>query len=633
MNRFISNDESDRNAIEVTAIASLLASLVLVICLGAAAHFLKISDYLRVKNLYLLGIVLVLPLCLAGNKIASFLISSVSVFGHSSIQKAITAVYGMAFVYYFKYQKASMSMGLRVFLMVMAVLLVWGISVPKKIPRLAFVARIVATLTLFSQFAVLLFSYTYGFLRFPGTIGNAGFQIDFNTTFYSIVQVLLGALPFFDYQAQYGQYAVFFIPLRHLPLSLEALVLILASLVVVVGLGIFFASQTIFKNRTLRNVVLALIPCNLFFKSPEPYWPTLPIRLVFPCLIFLGAIRYFVGKTQRSYWLTMGLVVIAPLWNLDTGIPAMISWLLALSLDRFVDSPNIKTACRKIVKPWAQVLSLQMLAVLVFSSYCFILKGKMPVLSDAFRFQRSFFANGFGALSLIPFDSWITVPFCYITSFCYCIWAIGNAKERSKPMVRIVFFLTLFGSGILSYFIMRSHIHSLIVVSWPALILVGILTDHLLSSSDKQTRITGLLSTSLLAFLWINSSAFFASALNFTSEPGLAALRQQETFIRGLGLQEKPVLIISDKSSLFHFDLRSRSPLPIPSASEILASNEDIQIVKHYIESSSSSPRLIIYDKQWYLAETAQFQFLVPALSRFKLMATSPDGNLLFFTD
>ncbi len=618
------------------ALSAFLSGTTLIGLMKIAAFWYKNDPYLQARNLYLLSLVLVLPLCLLANEITKRVVPSFSAGARNRIVWGAITLNSAALVYFTKYQKEFLKFSGWGLVALTGLFVVIGIVISgTQKTRAVFkkVTRGLLAFALIAEMAVLFLNHTYGFLRVPGKISDPGFQIDFNATYYSIVQALQGSLPFFDYQAQYGNYALFFIPLRLFSPSISTVVVMVSCLILIAAGAIFLATQDLFKNRSLQYLVLAIIPYNYYFVHQETYWANLPIRLLFPSLIFLGATRYFIRRRSSTYFLTMVLGVLAPVWNLDTGIPAMLSWLLALSLDGYLDASDKSPLHRKIARPCFEALLLQGLVLLGVVFYYLVARGRLPILSEAFRSQDLYFSNGFNALPLIPFDSWIIVPLVYLVSFCYCFWAINDRKEKAKPILRVTLFLTLYGCGVFSYFIMRSHFNCLLAVCWPALLLLGIFVDRFLDGA-KPVRWITVPAIGLFGYLWVNaiSGLFLSIPKSSVQERGMAMLKSQREFVSSLGVQGKPILILSDKSCLFYSDLHSIPVLPIQSASELVAP-EDVDLVERYVRGDFTAPRRILFDTSWYLANTPRFQRTRMFLSLFPPKAVSADGKLYFYSD
>ena len=332
------------------------------------------------------------------------------------------------------------------------------------------------------------------------TIANSGVYYDhYDAAISSLVKIAKGETCLVEVVPQYGCYGELMAPLvRSIGLSTLSITLVFGALQAATFLLLAVASHQLIKEpAVLATVTLLFIPVTnrMWHGLNEPFIQGLPIRMLFPVLSLLAA-RSWIKRPSASKALALGgFSVIAMVWNLDTGAVVSIA-LAGLVLFSGCTDPNWhprQLAGRmSVVSAYFFGIALSIcVAVLVLR----LKAGTWPDLADYAVFQRMFFVSGAFMLPMSAFPSlW--------TAFAgAAVIAMGLVTARSgqgprDERLELIGFLAILSLGLLSYYVGRSHWHTLALVSWPFLLLAFSLIDrawHRLLKTTSWTRIGGRL--------------------------------------------------------------------------------------------------------------------------------------------
>ena len=152
----------------------------------------------------------------------------------------------------------------------------------------------------------------------------------FNAVFFPVVQVHLGEALLIDCASQYGLYPHLLQPLFAVAgLSVLKFTVVMALLTAgsFVALWLFLAQAT--KSRLAAFLGFAALLFNGWFSfvhctNLDLYYQYMPIRFVFPALLVLLGWRYSRRPSRGLYWGLLALLAVGALWNLDSGLPALL---------------------------------------------------------------------------------------------------------------------------------------------------------------------------------------------------------------------------------------------------------------------------------------------------------------------
>ena len=121
-------------------------------------------------------------------------------------------------------------------------------------------------------------------------------------------------------------------------------------------------------------------------------------------------------------------------------------------------------------------------AVLLYSAVIRLAYGAFPDYGQFLVYQRMYFAAGFMKIPMEWPATWALVALVYLAGLAY--GALALAARRATPRVQMVFLLSVLGIGLSSYYQGRSHPNILLLVWWPAHLLLALFLDDLLALGE-----------------------------------------------------------------------------------------------------------------------------------------------------
>ena len=293
--------------------------------------------------------------------------------------------------------------------------------------------------------------------------------------FYSISQVIGGKTLLIDLPAQYGLYAEFLKPLFFITgLSLFKFTVIMGLLQIVALSFLFLTILKIIKNKFIILISIMTLSFMTYYTyhqlhgTFDPYYQYYPIRFLFPAIaifLFSCLLKNFSFKN------------VLLLWNFDSGIPvwgAFIGFLIFMLL-----FPR-KNLSRPIALKML-LINITTVAVvfLIFFGYLSLKAHTIVDLSQYLKYQHIFYVTGFAMLPIARgFAHWQIIVGIYLLGLTIPLysWIKGYHSSRHD----MLFYLSILGFGLFSYYTGRSHPLTLALCLWPALIIGCIITDMLL---------------------------------------------------------------------------------------------------------------------------------------------------------
>lgn len=342
--------------------------------------------------------------------------------------------------------------------------------------------------------------------KFPYTFEN---KYDFNAVYYSMVQVYNGIPMLVDnFTNTYGLYPHFLVPVfKIIGLNIANFSGLMAFLNALCYLIIFW-----FLRKNIRSsAIVFLCYCSLLYYSHlyfkiitnfDSIFASQPIRFVLPVLSFVLASIYLKNKARMSYVVSMFLLSFGVLWNPEFGSITLVAYLLFLCYTEF-EHNNIGRTIRGMVLHL--VCGAATLAT-SFAFYSFIIRlfyGSYPQLFEMFNMIKMFSVIGAGMLPMPLLHPWNLIALVYVVGLSYSISAVVNRTYSERTA--IVFFVTILGIGMFSYYQGRSHSWNLMHSFVYAFILIGIFADSLQEIAKREKMI--YMPLALIVFV-IGSSLF-----------------------------------------------------------------------------------------------------------------------------
>jgi len=456
--------------------------------------------------------------------------------------------------------------------------------------------------------------------------------LHFDCVYYSVTQLMVGKTPFVDVDSLYGGFAVFLEPfLRIIGYGVFPFMFLMSVLSVLSLLFLFLALRLIVRDRLLlvfgglylffyvyvfQYFWNGALPGKVMY-SQQAYLMRFPLRTltVFAALFLM--LLYFKRRSPSIYWTILSLVFLAPFWNLDTGVILPIVWILSVFVDEYLRRPSlgefVRTACRHL----GVFVAFAIFVPLLFSLDLFLRSGHWPDYLRMSRFLRSHAVAGFFAVPMAERHLSLLVLLIFALGLSYVLYCL--IKKRNEYSVRIVCVLSLFGFGLFPYFVNRSQMMNLFIVSFTAPMLVLFVLSRLRRGFQRDVRarrltvavagysaLLGLFLCSLsfcvemtpdcLEASWTNFRLLTVPNDNYTPipvervQPHSVALECANiAFVRRLTDPGESVLFLSENvDALYHGTSKTRAVLDLPSTVEWSRHDEMARLIE-FLEKNETT--------------------------------------------
>lgn len=325
--------------------------------------------------------------------------------------------------------------------------------------------------------------------------------ISFTSYFDSIVQVYLGKTLLVDFSPQYGVYALLLIPIfKIIGLSVFKFTAIMEIIKTIAYLSMLLVIWQVTKNKLIGLMGFATIVFYTRMRVPldvtkDPYFQYYPHRMIFPALFILFLWLYITNKHSAwkksiYYGLITLLCPISILWNPDTGLVVMATWLIYLVYQELLllNQVKLKLIISNCVKHFTFNLGGAICILSAFYFYTYLSSGMWPDIASSADYIKLFNFYGFYMLPMPAIHPWNMVILFYciglFISISYLIdvsGSMGFAQQSGQDQFipQLIFALSILGVGLFYYYVGRSHDWNLIGPSWPMFILATIFTDYL----------------------------------------------------------------------------------------------------------------------------------------------------------
>lgn len=333
-------------------------------------------------------------------------------------------------------------------------------------------------------------------------------DIHFDAVFYSMVQVFKGVpLGVDGFTNTYGLYPYFL----NFIFQIIGLSVLKCSIVFCVLIALCFLFILLFLKNTVDNKLLILLGFTSVVFLPNlskqmfdlklygltmPYYSNLPIRYLFPCLLFFLSALYIKSNNKHLYVLISTICSLALLWNFETGLVTMLSWIL-LNIYSELTQKSVRLFLKNSVMHVIKTSSVMTATVLIFYLCIFIFYGRMLNLGSLLYAIKIFSKYYFGMLPMPLIHPWNILILAYIIGIGISIRAI--IEKNITPWTKNIFLVTIMGIGMFSYYQGRSHDWSLFGISFYFFILLTLLLDNILSFLKNNKNLLLTFSSILLA--------------------------------------------------------------------------------------------------------------------------------------
>ena len=470
------------------------------------------------------------------------------------------------------------------------------------------------------------------------------YNVHFNTLFHAMVQVYNGKELLVDLTSQYGLFPHFIEPFFRLTgltvLSFTAM------------MGVLTATAYSLIYRLLRDelhgspLAVVGIAAVMYFSCvimrvdlSDPFFQYNPIRLFFPAVTLYLAWRYLKHPNRKLYVAQSIVCSVSILWNFDTGVVSFLSWMLVLLYLEYRRG-TIIGGVRHLLCGVACCVAV----IALFSVYLKISYGAFPDFSIMLTNQKIFYLYGFMMVPMPLFHPWNLVMLVYMAGLVYAV--AGRHLHPESHLPALVFYLSVLGVGLFSYYQGRSVSHCLSLVSYPAFILLSLFAYRLLDRSDGRAGSAATVAAALMIALCFTALPAFATVgtrfcsditarLTATFGNIQTPVSDDAGFVARLTQPGEEVLILSNLSGIHYLVSETSCPVNIPSPTELFLM-EEYRKIEQYLATNRGGK--VFADQNFGLQPYSpdvpppQNQILWDVIeTRYRLVAISPSGKMRLF--
>ncbi len=475
----------------------------------------------------------------------------------------------------------------------------------------------------------------------PSEIGDElKYLYALNAVLDSLSQSVNGHHLLIDFPHIYGGYVEMLAPIvRLLPPGIGSLITVLAAPNIFGMLCLLLTAHLAVRRPALLLLCgLALLGACYLPSASDLNYGYSTARCFFPALGLLAATLYFRRRTTVRYAVTTGIAAVASIWNLDTGLVLWGSWLGTLVIMSLARRDFLSSARHLVIQ------SCSFFAVwMAFLLYLRLVSGQWSDGGMLFYFQKLVLSAGYFCLALVFPDMWVFVLTIYAVALAVAFLALR--REKTNWLTPVTLMLALLGIGIFSYFMGRSAESNLVAVSYPAILLGGILC----AETEVLTRLRRSPASARYFVLPAKMALFWWSLLLVAALPDLFAtsahvvrywdsaaptpLEANAAFVRQrVQPHEAGVLFLSNQSGIYYYLSGTVRPLKIPGMIELLETRDmdvlvgairERRIAKLFVEQN-------FYDIEMYRPDVyAEIRRAVA--ENYVPEAVGPSGRLVLY--
>jgi hypothetical protein len=504
-------------------------------------------------------------------------------------------------------------------------------------------------------------------------------QIHFDAYFDSVAQTYLGQAALVNFLPQYGMYAWLLNPLfRVIGLNVLKFTIVMSLLKASVYASLLLVLYKVTRNKFIAFTGFTTIAFYFRIRGPvemfsDPYFQFDPHRLFFP-VVFVTLLAYYLGsqnlKTRRIlYFIITALSALSVLWNPDTGIVVLASWIITLCFGELLQFKhkglwNTLKACAGHI---LFVVASAGTAVFVLCLSIYVKTGIWPNPSDQFVYTKLFYDYGYFMLPMPRLHPWNVLAMAYIVGILVGVshlldingFTLHTVQEthETQSKTQFIFTVSILGVGLFNYYLGRSHDFGIIGVSWPMVILITLLIDRLFQNLSgliyhhpaalgKKAVIATRQSFQVLLFIGLfafASSSITSIAISLGEYQNLIKtrwmaiqtgtpdnLRKDARFIQATSRAEDRVLIISDYAPELYLYTNHSRPINVAGFGELVLT-ADLQQIKDFLNHPPDDARIYWDTRFEDVNEYDLFELNPENYPALKAVGASPDGTLVLF--
>jgi len=414
----------------------------------------------------------------------------------------------------------------------------------------------------------------------------------FEAVFYCMTQVMAGKTLLADLPAQYGLYAELlrpvFLVVGFSVLKFTIVMTILQAVACLALLGVCMRTLRLTWLRVIAVLALSMFVTSTWiavFESSvgHEYYQLWPIRFFFPAIslwLFIEGLRY--GMPQQWVVALSTVAGLAIIWNLESGVAVFGALIASMLLRVLLDEPakrggNVRLLLTSALLPIGLVS--------LFFVFLYFKSDARIHLMDWVKYQEVFYSTGFGMLPMPRYPHpWMAVLILYLLGIVGGVWA----RLQRKPSVDwdILFYLSILGLGLFTYYQGRSHDVVLTFVIWPAVLAAFMLADRALRDV-RDGRLTPSLAWSTVPVVIFGIALSLRCLLGipnlvgsiFVSAKAIAGgrdapLRETIAFIKAKAGGDRDAVILDRGQSIYFAETGLASAAPGPGMVETLLSED-----------------------------------------------------------
>lgn len=484
-------------------------------------------------------------------------------------------------------------------------------------------------------------------------------QFHFIAYFDSVAQTYLGKTLLVDNNAQYGLYSIILKPIFSIiGLSVFKFTLVMSLIKGLAYLSLLALLWNISKNKLMAFLGFTTL---IFFSrmripmdiNTDPYFQYWPHRQIFPYFIVYMLWLYTGesnnGRKKALYYFISMLCALAILWNLDTGLVVLISWIFALFYMEFLSLKlySLSKIATKCISHLGVTIGALFIAISGLYIYTYMVSSKLPDLSALLIYPTLFYNYGFYLLPITnAIHLWNLVALIYVAGFFASVRHMielnafnqqTNLFDKKTRIHIITFTLSIMGIGLFNYYVSRSHDYNLLSPSWPLIPLLVVFSDQTFSELNKIVHrksldlitkiylftrrihkvfllsvIFTIFSSSILSISYYLPSYFkFIDTRTTSAKAGIPEFLAGEIkFIKANTNKGDKVLILSNYAPELYLYINTPRPLPVPGFGNDLVLKSDMDKIMGFLIEPPPNAK-IFWDPTFTVVVPSQFKHLL----------------------
>ena len=418
-----------------------------------------------------------------------------------------------------------------------------------------------------------------------------------NSVLYSVSQVQQGKNLLIGLATQYGLYPHFLYPIfKLINVNIISFSITMSALTTLSYSLIFLSLRKIIKNNLVTFLAFIAIiffsyitffiePSNINIRNFDLYHAYKPIRIIFPALILYLTFNYILTPKRNLYLIITFISSLSILWNFDSGVICFLSFYIYILYEKLMGN-NLRGFTKDFIRHSFISFAILIFTIFIFSSFIYFRSGSFPNWSLFLQLPAIFSSSYFFSLPMPLFNAWNLIFLVYL----YGIYIGLNYifLEKKDVIDKIAFFVAIFGLGISTYYLNRSHDFNLLQTLYPSIILLAIFLSKLLDNNNRGNlfeiknfsiivTISFILVLSLFQIIQPKKIIDVLSnripniienkLTNQSASDGVALINFN-------AIPNDEIVIISDLDAIIHLETKTSSPFTSPGASVNFTQND-----------------------------------------------------------